>query len=567
MKITNLIGPQTLVSQQIHAEKHREPGESFEAAMNRVNTALGGNQDSLDMLVEQRFLPGGRVQRAVGSRHHVTAHNCYVSGTIEDSFVEGNGCIMQRAHEAAATLRMGGGIGFDFSTLRPLNAPVKRLGSTSSGSVSFMKIFDAVAKNVKSAGHRRAALMGVLRCDHPDIFDFVKAKRCDGELNEFNISVACTDAFMQAVIEDGLFDLTFGGQVYSRIRARDLWEPLMQSTWDWADPGVLFIDRINEMNNLYYCEKIAATNPCGEQPLPPFGACLLGSINLVKYVRVQADLQHFDWHAFHDDVALATRLLDKVIDVGRYPLPQQEREAKAKRRMGIGYTGLANALEILGHQYGSPKFLKMQEAITRALTRCAYLESVEMAKENGPFPLFDVERYMQGKFIKSLDPDVQDQIRRYGIRNSHLTSIAPAGTISYEADYVSSGIEPPWSYEGARQTWSEGKKTEIPYSDYAYREFGVRGLRADDISVQDHLKVLCAAQKYIDSAVSKTCNVGSDVPREHFDQVYIEAWRNGAKGCTTYRKGGLRAGILTSTDSQEEGACQIDPVTGAKTCG
>lgn len=576
-------GPQTPFAQEIHQQKYRNEGESFREAMNRVSSALADNDEHYqafrDILLNQRFLPAGRIQAAVGSTKGVTPYNCYVSGTIEDSFVDGAGCIMDRAKEAAATMRMGGGIGYDFSTLRPRGDYIRKLASQSSGPVSFMDIFDAVCRCVASSGHRRGAQMGVLRVDHPDIEEFVHAKQNDSRLTGFNVSVAVTDEFMEAVQHDRDFDLRWGGKVYKTIRARDLWETIMRSTWDWAEPGVLFIDRINEMNNLYYCETIAATNPCGEQPLPPYGACLLGSFNLTKYIVEgdQPNWRAFDFDQLSEDIFEVVRAMDNVVDRASYPLPEQKREALSKRRMGLGITGLANAAEALGFSYGSPDFLAFTAEVLEHVTIQSYMTSALLAKEKGPFPLYDPALYLSGKFVRGLPEEVLELIRAHGIRNSHLTSIAPTGTISLTADNISSGIEPVFSYSMERTVIEfDGPKIQV-IEDYGVRVFDVKGKKASDVTVMEHLKVLETASKYVDSAISKTCNVPADTPWEDFKDVYMHAWMSGCKGITTYNTGGKRGAVLVEKedDSQEETAvleatngssCYIDPVTGRHEC-
>ena len=589
MRNTIYTGPSMPISEEIDQMKYRLEGEDFDGKVKRIARALSDgieHQYELeDILGNMRFLPAGRVQNAMGSPRITTAYNCFVSGIIDDSM----NSIMERAMQAAETMRRGGGIGYDFSRIRPRGDMIKSLESQSSGPVSFMGIYDAICQTIASSGHRRGAQMGVLRVDHPDIFDFIRAKRNSDKLTGFNISVGITDAFMEAITneDDDGFDLTFGGVVYSRVSARELWSEIMESTWDWAEPGVLFIDRINEMNNLYYCETIEATNPCGEQPLPPFGACLLGSFNLTRYVKQQqfseegpADETTFDMAKFKSDIKHVVRAMDNVIDRTIYPLKEQEDEAKNKRRMGLGLTGLANAGEMLGYEYASNDFLAWMATIFETLRDDTYRTSAELASEKGAFPLY-TEEYLEGKFIKTLSEDVQRLIKEHGIRNSHLTSIAPTGTISLCADNVSGGIEPVFShyYDRTIQTFDGAKVERV--EDYAYSH-GVKGKTANETSVQDHLKVLLVAQNYIDSACSKTCNVGDDVTYDEFKQVYVDAWKGGAKGCTTFRLSGKRYGILNETVeeetkvsseitevAQEEGkaeACFFDPTTGQREC-
>jgi ribonucleoside-diphosphate reductase alpha chain len=475
--------------------------------------------------------------------------------------------IMDVAKEAAQTMRMGGGIGFDFSTIRPRGSRIISLDSEASGAVSFMEIYDAVCGTVSSAGNRRGAMMAVLRVDHPDIEEFIHAKQNKTQLRNFNISVGITDAFMEAVRSDSDFELNWNGhRPYRIVNARSLFDQIMRATWEWAEPGVLFIDRINEMNNLHYIEDIAATNPCAEQPLPPWGACLLASLNLVKYVSVGMETKFkFDWNKFRDDIAPLVRAVDNVIDGAIFPLPEQELEALHKRRLGIGVTGLANAGEaVTGESYGSPKFLQFTAKIMKALQVEAYKASIELAKEKGAFPLFDKEKYLESKFVKTLPKEIQEDIGRHGIRNSHLLSIAPTGTISLAADNVSSGIEPVFRHEYQRTIiMADGPVTET-VRDYGLDNFGVKGATADEISIDDHLSVLITTQKYIDSAVSKTCNVGADVSWEDFQNIYMTAWEQGCKGCTTHRDAGSREGIMQETE--EGAACHYDPDTGAKSC-
>lgn len=604
-------GPQVPYSQELHAQKYRGSGESFREAMNRIAAALKDDDqhfaDFRDALRGMRFLPAGRIQSAMGSTRQVTPYNCYVSGTINDSFVDGEGSIMVRAAEAAATMRMGGGIGYDFSTLRPRGDLIRKLQSHSSGPLSFMHIFDAICKCVASSGHRRGAQMGVMRVDHPDIEEFIHAKQPGKDvqplwdlvaelpegaqkqqlimslqqtlkLTGFNVSVAITDKFMECVASGEPFPLTFEGRTYREVDARALWDAIMRGTWDWAEPGVLFIDAINRMNNLWYCETIAATNPCGEQPLPPYGACLLGSFNLVKYIfKDGAGRYAFDWDQYREDIPQVVRAMDNVVDRAIYPLPQQKQEAKDKRRMGLGITGLANAAEALGHEYGSPTFLAFEAEVLDTLRDESYLASAHIAKVKGSFPKFDKDKYLQGQFIKTLREDVRDAIAKYGIRNSHLTSIAPTGTISLCADNVSSGIEPVFAYSFDRTVIEfSGPRVET-VEDYGARVFGVRGKACSRVTVQEHVAALTVAAQRVDSAVSKTCNVPSDISWEDFKNVYVSAWEGGAKGCTTFRLGGKRSGILVVKDDggepeadapAEEPAsqCRIDPATGRREC-
>tara|TARA_B100000287_G_scaffold428590_1_gene480260 strand:+ start:1251 stop:3011 length:1761 start_codon:yes stop_codon:yes gene_type:complete len=582
----DFIGPTKKISQEIDELKYRQKGESFNEKIQRISRALSDDinhrHNLEDILGSMRFLPAGRVQSAVGSNRITTAYNCFVSGKIEDSM----NSIMEKASEAAETMRRGGGIGYDFSKIRPRGDRIKSLDSQSSGPVSFMAIFDAVCQTIASSGHRRGAQMGVLRVDHPDIKEFVMAKRNSDRLTGFNVSVGVTDEFMEALTNesDDSFQLKFNDQVYDTISAKELWKVIMESTWDWAEPGVLFIDRIEEMNNLFYCEKIAATNPCGEQPLPPYGACLLGSFNLTKYLEehdVGTEYKHyvFNFDQFKKDIHDVVRAMDNVVDRTIYPLKKQADEAKDKRRMGLGVTGLANAGEMLLLPYASDKFMIWAEKVFACLRDNTYKASALLAKEKGPFPKYRPE-YLKSNFVRTLPASVKKLIRDYGIRNSHLTSIAPTGTISLVADNVSGGIEPVFShyYDRTIETF-EGPKVER-VEDYAYSH-GVKGRTANEISVDEHLSVLLLAQHYIDSACSKTCNVGDEVEYDKFQQTYVDAWKGGAKGCTTFRLSGKRYGILNAPVEKEEAstneikeikepekveACFFDPTTGAKEC-
>jgi ribonucleotide reductase alpha subunit len=738
-----MYGPQTEFSQSIFQEKYCQQGEEIHQAIERVAKGLSDSpqhhSELQDILGKQRFLPGGRIMTAIGAEKDVTAYNCFVSGTIDDSFVEGTGSIVERLKEAATTMRMGGGIGYDFSTLRPTGAFIKKLQSHSSGPISFMKIFSELGICCSSAGHRRGAQMGVMRIDHPNIEEFILSKQppieAQGlieimhgetdaarkallfaalqktlELTGFNISVAITDEFMVALREGTDFWLRFNGHKVKEVSAQGLWEKLMRSTWDWAEPGAIFVDTINKMNNLYYCEKIAATNPCfvgstkvwtregpvefseladdggpvevltrddkgritfrtmfhprktnadipifevkllngglicctkehlfflkdltvkeacnlkqgdilnsvytgaatqvvssvidtgtrqdvycgtvdetnrffisigaesdgvlvhncGEQPLPPYGACLLGSFNLTKYiVGENTDAPLFNWDQLAQDIPHVVRAMDNVIDRTKYPLREQEYEAQSKRRMGLGVTGLANTLEFIGHPYGSIRFLEVEETLLRFINHHCYMASISLAEEKGAFPLLNNHLHASGRFISKLDDEIVFEVRKHGIRNSHLTSIAPTGTISLAADNVSSSIEPVFAYETERTIRRKDGTVKQIVSDYANRFWASRGRRADDVSVGDHLRVLASAQKYVDSAVSKTCNVGPGVSWDEFKDIYVAAWSAGCKGITTYRMGGMREGILSSVDSDNKAeSCKIGE-DGRKNC-
>ena len=566
-------GPATEIANYVHTEKYKQPGEDWDEFVYRLCNGLKDNDEHyhklLDIVGNQRYLFAGRIQSSIGSPRQTTAFNCYVSMSIPDSM----GGIMQALSEAAETMRMGGGIGYDFSTLRPRGANIKTLDSSSSGPVSFMEIFNAMCGTISSAGHRRGAQMGVLRVDHPDIEEFITVKNDLTRLTNFNISVAVTDKFMESVKSDGEFDLVFKGKVYNRIKARPLWEKIMRSTWDYAEPGILFIDRINRKNNLHYCENIAATNPCGEQPLPPYGACLLGSINLVKYIDWTATDQEpfFNFYKLEEDIPHIVRAMDNVIDRTIYPLEEQEKEAKAKRRMGIGVTGLANALSMLGHDYGTKGAELSTDRILRFIRDDIYWASIDLSKEKGSFPKLDIEQFLKSEYCESLDQHTRSEILKHGIRNSHLISFAPTGTISLAADNISSGIEPVFMKSGTRRIKEFDQEKTVKVNDYAYEKYGIVPVTADQLTPEQHVNMLCIASKYSDSAVSKTCNIGDDVDWERFKNVYMASYENGASGCTTFRLAGKRFGIMEADEEPKEevkegSACFIDPETGLRTC-
>ena len=508
-------------------------------------------------LEDFKFLPAGRITAGAGTARNVTLFNCFVMGTIPDSM----GGIFDMLKEAALTMQQGGGIGYDFSTIRPKGAEVHGVAADASGPLSFMDVWDAMCRTIMSAGSRRGAMMATMRCDHPDIEAFVSAKSDPARLRMFNMSVLVTDAFMAAVKEDGPWELVYGGKVYHTIEARDLWNRIMQSTYDYAEPGVIFIDRINQMNNLGYCEDISATNPCGEQPLPPYGACLLGSINLARLV-----LSPFEEAAELDEVALAdlvgtaVRMMDNVVDVSRFPLEAQAQEAQAKRRIGLGVTGLADALLMVGLRYGSEEAARQTERWLHRIARAAYLASVNLAKEKGAFPLFDAEAFLASGAMGQMDEDVRAQIGEHGIRNALLTSIAPTGTISLYAGNVSSGIEPVFAYAYTRKVLQkDGSRTEEEVVDYAVQmwrdKFGDKELpdyfvNAQTLAPADHVRMQAAAQKWVDSSISKTINCPEDIDFDAFKDVYMQAWETGCKGCTTYRPNDVTGSVLTVSESE-----------------
>jgi ribonucleoside-diphosphate reductase alpha chain len=510
-------------------------------------------------LEDFKYLPAGRITAGAGTGRSVTLFNCFVMGTIPDSM----GGIFEMLKEAALTMQQGGGIGYDFSTIRPKGAGVKGVAADASGPLSFMDVWDAMCRTIMSAGSRRGAMMATMRCDHPDIEAFIGAKADAARLRMFNLSVLVTDAFMDAVKADGPWDLKFDGTVYRRVQARDLWNRIMKGTYDYAEPGVIFIDRINQANNLSYCETIAATNPCGEQPLPPYGACLLGSINLARLVSDPfGDAAALDNDALSELVATAVRMMDNVVDASRFPLDAQRAEAQAKRRIGLGVTGLADALLMLGLRYGSDEAARQTEDWLHAIARAAYLASVRLAKEKGAFPLFEAEKFLSSGTMQMMDEDVRDAIREHGIRNALLTSIAPTGTISLYAGNVSSGIEPVFAYAYTRKVLQkDGTRTEEEVVDYAVQmwrdKFGEVDLpeyfvNAQTLAPLEHVKMQAAAQKWVDSSISKTINCPEDISFEAFKDVYMEAFETGCKGCTTYRPNDVTGSVLSVSEEKKE---------------
>ncbi|WP_442771993.1 adenosylcobalamin-dependent ribonucleoside-diphosphate reductase [Paenirhodobacter enshiensis] len=503
-------------------------------------------------LEDFRFLPAGRILAGAGTGRHVTLFNCFVMGTIPDSMAG----IFEMLKEAALTMQQGGGIGYDFSTIRPRGAVVHGVAADASGPLSFMDVWDAMCRTIMSAGSRRGAMMATMRCDHPDIEDFIAAKQDAKRLRMFNLSVLVSDDFMTAVKAGAPWDLRFGGKVYRTLPARELWDRIMRSTYDYAEPGVIFIDRINRMNNLNYVETIAATNPCGEQPLPPYGACLLGSVNLARLVRDPfGPGAALDTEALDDLVRVAVRMMDNVVDASRFPLEQQAAEAQAKRRIGLGVTGLADALAMTGLRYGSDAAVEQTEAWLHEIARAACLASVDLAQEKGAFPLFEAEGYLASGTMMQMDEDVRAAIARHGIRNALVTSIAPTGTISLYAGNVSSGIEPIFALAYNRKVLQkDGSRTEEEVSDYAVRLWReIMGdaplpdsfVTAQTLEPMDHVRMQAAAQKWVDSSISKTINCPADIPFEAFRDVYMAAWDMGCKGCTTYRPNAVTRSVLS----------------------
>ena len=505
-----------------------------------------------------RFLPAGRIIAGAGTARTVTLFNCFVMGTVPDDM----GGIFANLREAALTMQQGGGIGYDFSTLRPRGAPVRGVGADASGPLSFMDVWDAMCRTIMSAGSRRGAMMATLRCDHPDIEDFIAAKQEPGRLRMFNLSVLVTDAFVEAVRADEDWPLVFGGETVRTVRAAELWDRILRATYDYAEPGVIFIDRINARNNLAYCETISATNPCGEQPLPPYGACLLGSVNLARLVRNPfEDDASLDEDELARLVGIAVRAMDNVVDISRFPLEAQQAEARAKRRIGLGVTGLADALIMCRTVYGSDAAVALTRRWMALIERAAYLASADLAREKGPFPLFDRDAYLARPQVASLDEDVRAAISEHGMRNALVTSIAPTGTISLYADNVSSGVEPVFSYTYTRKVLEpDGTRTEETVSDYAYRAFRARFgeeaelpdyfVTAQTLAPRDHIVMQAALQEHVDSSISKTVNCPQDMSFEDFREVYDLAYDLGLKGCTTYRPNDVTGSVLSTGEAE-----------------
>ena len=569
------------ISQQIWDMKYRFKApdgspidRTIEDSWRRVATALAAVEDTPDAWEEKfyqaldgfKFLPAGRIWAGAGTERAVTLFNCFVMGTIPDDMSG----IFEHLKEAALTMQQGGGIGYDFSTLRPKGAPVKGVGADASGPLTFMDVWDAMCLTIMSAGHRRGAMMATMRCDHPDIEAFIEAKRDPGRLRMFNLSVLVTDSFMAAVRDDSPWELVFGGTCYKNLPARELWDKIMRATYAYAEPGVIFIDRINRANNLNYAEIISATNPCGEQPLPPYGACLLGSVNLAALVQAPFTPEaNIDIAALSELVTVAVRMLDNAIESSRFPLPQQDHEAKAKRRIGLGITGLADALIMCGARYGGTRAVELTECWMSALRRTAYLASAELAAEKDAFPLFDRDKFLASESVASLDEDVREAIAANGIRNALLTSVAPTGTISIVANNVSSGLEPVFSFSYTRNVlMPDGTRREEQVSDYAFRLFKKHYgentpltdafVDAQHLTPSDHVRMQATVQKFVDSAVSKTINVAEGIPFDSFKDVYFEAYDSGCKGCTTYRPNDVTGAVLKADTQDDPADSQVE---------
>lgn len=536
---------------------------SLEDTWHRVACALAAvetGQESAwaerfhEVLADFRFLPGGRIQAGAGTRHRTTLFNCFVMGTIEDS-LDG---IFSALKEAALTMQAGGGVGYDFSTLRPRGARADASDTIASGPVSFMHIWDSMCATLISTGARRGAMMATLRCDHPDILEFVEAKRDPALLRHFNLSVLVSDAFMAALDQDADWPLSFPpGRGVGSVRARALWERIMRANYASAEPGVIFIDRVNRLNNLWYEETISATNPCGEIPLPPYGACDLGSINLTRFVRAPFTPDAvLDLAAIAATAAVAVRMLDNVYELSHFPVPRQREVARRSRRLGLGITGLGDALAMLGLRYGSDASLDAARAAMATICHTAYRASVELARERGPFPAYRAESYLAGEFVRRLPEDIRAAIAVHGIRNSHLTAIAPAGTISLLANNISSGLEPIYAYRYQRSVRRpDGGLTEYAVEDYAWRLY--RSLHGDaplpqgfvsatEIPPEQHLQMQAALQAHVDNSISKTINVPADMAFSRFEAIYRNAYALGLKGCTTYRPSAGRSRVMTA---------------------
>lgn len=597
------------ISVEVLLEKYAKNGEkTIGDVQQRVSKALAAaesnnqEQHQADFLqaMQDGFVPAGRTSSAAGLSLRATLINCFVqpvgdSITGTDKF--GRPSIYTALAESAETMRRGGGVGYNFGHIRPSGALVEGTLSRASGPISYMKVFDRSCETVESAGARRGAQMGVLPISHPDIFEFVHCKREKGAFNNFNLSVGVTDKFMRAVDNDDEWALVHaappmrkegevdlgqdenGKFIYKYIRARDLWNDIMQSTYSHAEPGILFLDRMNSENNLHYCETIEATNPCAEQPLPNYGCCCLGSINLTLYVKNPfSDNPIFDEEGFKRTVAVAVRMLDNVLDITQWPLPQQHQEAMNKRRIGLGYMGLGDAMIMLGIRYDTEEGATFAGFVSKALRDAAYRASVELAKEKGAFPLFDADKYLAGAFISRLPEDIKEDIRKYGIRNSHLLSIAPTGTISLAfADNASGGLEPAFSFVYSRKKrQADNTQKEFEVADHAYRLYRAMGgdvenlppqfVTALGISVHAHVAVMKAIQPYIDTSLSKTVNVPAEYPFEDFQDLYMEAWKAGLKGLATYRPNSILGSVLSvKEEPKEEPKEEAPPVAGTDT--
>lgn len=545
-------------------------------------------QQFYDILEDFQFLPGGRILSGAGTQQKVTLFNCFVMPILEDS-IPG---IFDALKEGALTLQQGGGVGYDFSMLRPRGFSIQQAGATASGPVSFMHIWDAMCGTMLTSGARRGAMMAVLRCDHPDIEEFITAKSSANALRHFNLSVLVTNRFMQAVENDSDWDLVFPyhhqsdvkeqslsqcdiaqateSQVVRRVKARTLWLKIIKAAYDYAEPGVLFEDTINLQNNLWYREWIVATNPCGEIPLPAYGACNLGALNLTQFVLNPFE-EHakIDWEKLEKTTMIATRFLDNIIDVSDYPLKAQQNESLATRRIGLGITGLGDLFVMLNIRYGSEVSLQLARQIMKIVSETTWQTSIELANERGSFPLFQANKYLAGNFVKSLSSDIQSQIKKNGMRNSHHNTIAPTGTISLLANNISNGLEPIFMpfYERVVRT-ADGDEKKFLVRDYAISAWKKHNKEIDyppawtdthKLTAEDHLNIQAAVQPYIDNAISKTINLPRDYPFEKLHNVYKQAYELGLKGCTIYRPNSIRGSVLNIVDKEDDvdRCCQV----------
>jgi ribonucleoside-diphosphate reductase alpha chain len=551
------------------AEGESSIRDTWQRVANAVASVESSNQGArrgeyLELLKGFRFLPGGRILASAGTARDATLFNCFVMGPIDDSMSG----IFERLRESALTMQKGGGIGCDFSTLRPAGSRAMASGTIASGPVSFMHLWDSMCATLLSQGNRRGAMMGTLRCDHPDIVEFVTAKRTPGALGNFNLSVQVTDDFLRAVETGGSWDLRFpadGGEVLDTLRATDLWRDIASAAHASAEPGVLFVDRINRENNLYYREHITATNPCGEVPLPAFGACNLGSINLAAHVRDPfSPTARLDLDAIGKVTRSAIRFLDAVIDLSPFPLEAQASEARATRRIGLGVTGLADALIMLGLRYDSDAGRGQARVAVLRIRDEAYRASIDLAREKGPFPALDQDACLSGHYIASLPAHLRDGIAAHGIRNSHLLAIAPTGSISLLANNLSSGIEPVFAPRMERIVRGpDGEPAAHDTVDHAcalWSRSGAAGVppacvSAREVSPEDHLLMAAALQPLIDQSISKTVNVPEQTSPEDIGAIYTRAYELGLKGCTVFRENSVRGSIITTAGAEEPAPC------------
>lgn len=558
---------------RLHSHKYRDVGQTrIQHVRQMAANFSNGDVDHYERLVNifnsYRFIPAGRMQAALGAKEReVSPFNCSVSVKVGDSIPE----IYKALTQAAMILRLGTGIGYNFSHLRPKGSLVKKLQAHASGPISFMRLFNESAALIESAGHRRGAQMGIMNVNHPDIENFIDSKLEKEALSFFNISVGVTDDFMYSLKTDRDWRLDFDGEAVRVVSAKSLWNKILGNAFISAEPGVVFIDRMNKTNNLWYCEEIEATNPCSEQPLPPYGLCTLGSFNLVSYL---VEPQHnglnagmlFDFAQFEQDIRDIVRAYDNVFDSAKYAIPEHKEEALSKRRIGLGLTGIANAIELMIGRpcYGDKDFNHKLEIIASVLVDTAYMASIQLAKERGPFPLFDPIKYPQSKFIETLPKGIQSKIEKYGIRNSHLISYAPCGTISQIAGNISSGVEPVFYHEISREVRMKDGKETIKLKDFAFREFGFRGRTLEECTVDQHLAVGAICQRYCDSAVSKTVNTQADITYEEYRDIFEKAYELGMKGCTVYRPHkeviALRGAVITK-DEQPGNTSELNTQT------